>query len=164
MLDKIFPYPSCATTQRLSCRRSCILDDLVSQAMIGNPLLDSALEDASAVAQLSDGEADQISNINGMDTTGSRTGRGDGGGVAQPLKVLSKKKVASYNKSLAKRGVVYLSRVPPFMKPAKVKHLMEQHGVVTRVSEVELRVIMLLATSCTTDSAAAFLCRNGVEG
>lgn len=50
------------------------------------------------------------------------------------VKPLSKRRVESYNESLKKRGVVYLSRVPPFMKPAKVKHLMEQHGVVTRVS------------------------------
>ncbi|CAN0377008.1 unnamed protein product [Laminaria digitata] len=52
----------------------------------------------------------------------------------RPLKPLNKKKVASYNEGLKKRGVVYLSRVPPFMKPAKIKHLMEQHGVVSRVS------------------------------
>lgn len=58
----------------------------------------------------------------------------------QPLnyKPLSHRKLKDYNEGLAKRGVVYLSRVPPFMKPAKVKHLMEQHGVVTRVSEPRL--------------------------
>ncbi|CAM9263502.1 unnamed protein product, partial [Ectocarpus sp. 8 AP-2014] len=57
----------------------------------------------------------------------------------QPLnyKPLSDRKLKDYNEGLAKRGVVYLSRVPPFMKPAKVKHLMEQHGVVTRVYLVE---------------------------
>ncbi|CAB1117754.1 unnamed protein product [Ectocarpus sp. CCAP 1310/34] len=57
----------------------------------------------------------------------------------QPLnyKPLSHRKLKDYNEGLAKRGVVYLSRVPPFMKPAKVKHLMEQHGVVTRVYLVE---------------------------
>lgn len=54
--------------------------------------------------------------------------------LKRPLKPLSQRKVKDYNDGLAKRGVVYLSRVPPFMKPAKVKHLMEQHGVVTRVS------------------------------
>ena len=32
-----------------------------------------------------------------------------------------------------KRGVVYLSRVPPYMKPAKVKHLMAQFGSVNRI-------------------------------
>eukprot|EP00903_Cladosiphon_okamuranus_P016561 g15278.t1 len=57
--------------------------------------------------------------------------------VKRPLKPLSKRKVKDYNEGLAKRGVVYLSRVPPYMKPAKVKHLMEQHGVVTRVYLVE---------------------------
>ncbi|CAM9168138.1 unnamed protein product, partial [Ectocarpus sp. 4 AP-2014] len=57
----------------------------------------------------------------------------------QPLnyKPLSHRNLKDYNEGLAKRGVVYLSRVPPFMKPAKVKHLMEQHGVVTRVYLVE---------------------------
>lgn len=55
--------------------------------------------------------------------------------LKRPLKPLSQRRVKDYNDGLAKRGVVYLSRVPPFMKPAKVKHLMEQHGVVTRVSE-----------------------------
>lgn len=67
--------------------------------------------------------------------------------VKGPLKTLSKKKVESYNQRLAKRGVVYLSRVPPFMKPAKVKHLMEQHGVVTRVRtkvQVEEGVVVVL--------------------
>lgn len=54
--------------------------------------------------------------------------------VKKPLKPLSKRKVENYNESLKRRGVVYISRVPPFMKPSKVKQLMEQHGVVTRVS------------------------------
>lgn len=57
----------------------------------------------------------------------------DTSGVKRPLKPLSKRKLDSYNEGLRKRGVVYLSRVPPFMKPAKIKHLMEQHGIVTRV-------------------------------
>jgi len=70
----------------------------------------------------------------------SHGGKEQAGGQQQkklkrPLKPLSQRKVKDYNEGLAKRGVVYLSRVPPFMKPAKVKHLMEQHGVVTRVRE-----------------------------
>lgn len=32
---------------------------------------------------------------------------------------------------------VYLSTVPPFMKPAKVKHLLSQYGVITRLYLVE---------------------------
>lgn len=32
---------------------------------------------------------------------------------------------------------VYLSTVPPFMKPAKVKHLLERFGIITRLFLVE---------------------------
>lgn len=70
----------------------------------------------------------------------------------RPLKPLSKRKVKDYNEGLAKRGVVYLSRVPPFMKPAKVKHLMEQHGVVTRVSEPQRWSLYVRTASHTLTS------------
>jgi len=57
--------------------------------------------------------------------------------VAKNKQILSKEKVKEYNKKLEKRGVVYLSRIPPFMKPAKVKHLLEQHGIITKVYLLE---------------------------
>lgn len=63
-------------------------------------------------------------------------------GTKRPLKPLSKRKVDSYNEGVKRRGVVYLSRVPPFMKPAKIKQLMEQHGVVTRVSAPSTLVLL----------------------
>ncbi|CAM9773911.1 unnamed protein product, partial [Chrysoparadoxa australica] len=52
---------------------------------------------------------------------------------AKPLRGLSKKKLEAYNAKLAKRGVVYLSRVPPHMKPAKLRHLLEHHGQIERI-------------------------------
>ncbi len=59
----------------------------------------------------------------------------DGG--AAPAKrrgaVLSAKKLAAHQARYDKRGVVYLSRVPPFMKPAKLRHLLELHGEVLRL-------------------------------
>tara|TARA_Y100000780_G_C13423539_1_gene316700 strand:+ start:210 stop:476 length:267 start_codon:yes stop_codon:yes gene_type:complete len=33
----------------------------------------------------------------------------------------------------SKRGVVYIARVPPFMKPAKVRHLLEAVGPTDRI-------------------------------
>jgi ESF2/ABP1 family protein len=39
----------------------------------------------------------------------------------------------AYSANLEKRGVVYMSRVPPFMKPNKARVLFEQFGVVTRI-------------------------------
>ena len=42
-------------------------------------------------------------------------------------------KFKRFGEALARRGVVYLSRVPPFMKPDKVRHLLEQYGEITRL-------------------------------
>ncbi|GME21978.1 pre-rrna-processing protein esf2 [Neofusicoccum parvum] len=50
-----------------------------------------------------------------------------------PKKPLSKKKLEKAAKAVKKTGVVYLSRIPPFMKPAAVKSLLGQHGQVGRV-------------------------------
>lgn len=61
-----------------------------------------------------------------MEDSPSRPAKGEG-------KQLTEASVAEYNARLARRGVVYLSRIPPFMKPQKVKHLLAQHGEVTRV-------------------------------
>ncbi|KAL7473426.1 hypothetical protein ACHAXS_014033 [Conticribra weissflogii] len=60
-------------------------------------------------------------------------------------KTLKKKKVRKlklsatqdFNAKLQKRGIVYLSRVPPRMGPAKVKQLLSDFGEVTRVYLVE---------------------------
>ena len=44
--------------------------------------------------------------------------------AAQTDKLVKKKK---------KRGVVYVAKVPPYMKPAKLRHILEQHGKVTNM-------------------------------
>ncbi|TYZ64373.1 hypothetical protein PybrP1_009053 [[Pythium] brassicae (nom. inval.)] len=46
---------------------------------------------------------------------------------------LSREKLEAFKKRADKRGVVYLSRVPPFMKPEKVKHLLGQFGDINRI-------------------------------
>jgi ESF2/ABP1 family protein len=43
------------------------------------------------------------------------------------------KEAEQYKESLEKRGVIYMSRVPPFMKPNKARNLFEQYGEVTRI-------------------------------
>ena len=42
-----------------------------------------------------------------------------------------------FNAKLQKRGIVYLTRVPPRMTPSKVKTLLSDFGTVTRVYLVE---------------------------
>jgi ESF2/ABP1 family protein len=39
----------------------------------------------------------------------------------------------SYSENLERRGVIYMSRIPPFMKPNKARTLFEQFGIVTRI-------------------------------
>jgi hypothetical protein len=40
---------------------------------------------------------------------------------------------AEYAEKVAKRGVIYISRIPPFMKPNKVRSIFEIYGEVTRL-------------------------------
>jgi hypothetical protein len=55
------------------------------------------------------------------------------------------KEAEQYKESLEKRGVIYMSRVPPFMKPNKARNLFEQYGEVTRIflQEEGMRVVFL---------------------
>jgi ESF2/ABP1 family protein len=39
----------------------------------------------------------------------------------------------AYRQSLERRGVIYMSRIPPFMKPNKARSIFEQYGDVTRL-------------------------------
>lgn len=48
-----------------------------------------------------------------------------------------KREARQYRDEIARRGVVYLSSLPPYMKPAKVKHLLEKMAPVTRLYMVE---------------------------
>jgi ESF2/ABP1 family protein len=41
--------------------------------------------------------------------------------------------LAKFHKVHDKTGVVYLSRIPPFMKPQKLRHLLTQHGGIGRI-------------------------------
>lgn len=48
-------------------------------------------------------------------------------------KPLTKKNLVATEKAIKKSGVVYLSRIPPFMKPAKLRSLLEPYGAINRI-------------------------------
>mmetsp|Transcript_25347 Transcript_25347/g.63582 ORF Transcript_25347/g.63582 Transcript_25347/m.63582 type:complete len:287 (+) Transcript_25347:109-969(+) len=48
-------------------------------------------------------------------------------------KVLEVDDLQEFNESVAKRGVVYMSRVPPFMSPLKLRHLLVPYANVLRI-------------------------------
>eukprot|EP00753_Platysulcus_tardus_P002934 PLAT12076.2.p1 GENE.PLAT12076.2~~PLAT12076.2.p1 ORF type:complete len:284 (+),score=97.14 PLAT12076.2:13-864(+) len=49
------------------------------------------------------------------------------------LKSLRAGALKKHSEAMARRGVLYISRVPPFMQPGKVKQLLSRYGNVTRV-------------------------------
>ena len=51
-------------------------------------------------------------------------------GLSKPL---TKKNLVATEKAVKKSGVVYLSRVPPFMKPQKLRSLLEPYGKINRI-------------------------------
>lgn len=50
------------------------------------------------------------------------------GGHAEAVKAATPKQVAAAQKAARKSGVVYISRVPPFMKPQTLKHFLAPHA------------------------------------
>ncbi|CAI5736324.1 unnamed protein product [Hyaloperonospora brassicae] len=50
-----------------------------------------------------------------------------------PLASLSREKMEQFNRQAERRGVVYLARVPPHMKPEKVRSLLTKYGTVNRI-------------------------------
>ncbi|EKX49991.1 hypothetical protein GUITHDRAFT_51725, partial [Guillardia theta CCMP2712] len=46
---------------------------------------------------------------------------------------LTLKKLKTFQAKQDKTGVVYLSRIPPYMKPDKVRHLLSKHGKIGRI-------------------------------
>lgn len=49
------------------------------------------------------------------------------------VKPLTPEALAAFNAAQARSGVIYISRIPPGMQPAKVRHLLSQYGEVGRV-------------------------------
>ncbi|KAF1982193.1 hypothetical protein K402DRAFT_397787 [Aulographum hederae CBS 113979] len=49
------------------------------------------------------------------------------------LKALTPKQLAKAQKAAKRTGVIYLSRVPPFMKPQTVRNLLEPYGEIGRI-------------------------------
>ena len=63
--------------------------------------------------------------------------RGDGeellDGKRKAKKVLSEKKLQRMKEAHERRGILYVSRIPPHMKPQKLRHLLSQYGEIGRV-------------------------------
>lgn len=72
---------------------------------------------------------------------GSASGSGSGSGseyesdeaTGPVVNPLSPEELAKFQAAQERAGIVYLSRIPPGMRPTKVRHLMSAYGEVGRV-------------------------------
>ena len=74
---------------------------------------------------LEEGQDEEYGLIEGMDPSGFA-----GPKVVKPL---TSEALAAFNAAHDRAGVIYISRIPPGMRPTKVRHLMSQYGEVGRV-------------------------------
>jgi len=62
---------------------------------------------------------------------------------------LSARSLAEFQAEQDQRGVIYISRIPPFMQPTKIRHIFAQYGEVLRVYLTpESTSIAIAALSC----------------
>jgi len=104
---------------------------------------DELRADASPAGEQSDEGDESNSNepqSSGLATDTNQQSTADDETAPKKTKKVRKLKLsatADFNAKLQKRGIVYLSRVPPRMGPAKVKTLLADFGTITRIYLVE---------------------------
>lgn len=105
------------------------------------PSLEEEKRFSDHVDEEEEDEEDELAE--GMDSEGFS---GPSGKVVKPL---TPEALAAYKAAQEKTGVIYISRIPPGMRPTKVRHLMSQHGEVGRVylqPEGMLRYLMCICS------------------
>lgn len=100
-------------------------------------------DDASDVELGEDDSEDQVLGPAGKEEALARTPTQSSKGKAKKLKLekdvpditrtLTKKNLVASEAAIKKSGVVYLSRIPPFMKPVKLRSLLEPYGTINRI-------------------------------
>lgn len=79
-------------------------------------------------------QEDQSGDDDEEDASGSDDNGSESEAKSRETKGTSLRQEAkSYSENLERRGVIYMSRIPPFMKPNKARTLFEQFGIVTRI-------------------------------
>lgn len=105
-----------------------MLPTLPPQPVAGSSQLNDANHDAHSVdsdADLSDSQPDDLGE--GMHLEGFA------GPSEKIVKPLTPEALAAFKAAHDKAGIIYISRIPPGMRPAKVRHLMSGYGQVGRV-------------------------------
>lgn len=100
------------------------------------PSRHSAAAFASSAEDHDSDEESEAEEEDGMGSVGSTEGmdmEGFAGPTEKAVKPLSTEELAAFKAAQERTGVVYISRIPPGMRPTKVRHLMSAYGEVGRV-------------------------------
>lgn len=81
----------------------------------------------------SDGEAESLHEIEDEETGLGRGMDPAGFSGEKVVKPLTKEALLAFKAAQDRAGVIYISRIPPGMQPAKVRHLMSAYGETGRV-------------------------------
>lgn len=76
-------------------------------------------------------EASEDEEEDGEDKPKSKKSKSDA--IANANRPLTKKNLVATDAAIKKSGVVYISRVPPFMKPNKLRSLLVPYGAINRI-------------------------------
>ncbi|UNI21676.1 RNA-binding ATPase activator esf2 [Purpureocillium takamizusanense] len=104
-------------------------DDVISDA--GHDASDAEDDDeqgeSSRATEIKDGDQTRASKTNSKKTKSAPDTE-----LPDVTRPLTKKNLIATDKAIKKSGVVFLSRIPPFMKPAKIRSLLEPYGTINR--------------------------------
>ncbi|KAK3318205.1 hypothetical protein B0H66DRAFT_556471 [Apodospora peruviana] len=91
-------------------------------------------EDDEAQSEADEDDDEQSpTTITPTTTKEKKSSKSAAGELPDLTKPLHKKNLVATETAIKKSGVVYISRVPPFMKPAKVRSLLEPYGKINRM-------------------------------
>jgi ESF2/ABP1 family protein len=69
----------------------------------------------------------------GSEDSGNDELEDEAGPSEKIVKPLTAESLAKFEAAQEKTGIIYISRIPPGMRPSKVRHLMSQYGEIGRV-------------------------------
>lgn len=73
----------------------------------------------------SENDIDNNTNLKPLDSDDEKT--------IEEKKIISKQKIELIKQKIKKSGVIYLSKIPPYMKPEKLKSMFSKYGEVNRI-------------------------------
>lgn len=94
-----------------------------------------ARAEPAAAASADEGEEDDddAASQDDGEEEGTDAGSGSEAGDAKTVKPLTQAELEAFERKERKKGIVYISRIPPGMTPPKVRHLLSGFGDVERV-------------------------------